>query len=151
MVTCKHANDIWKRRLDTLSLSLPWTPKLSNLELLFGYSFYLSVCKYELQIWKLFHAETIRMIWYTRCKKMYENEIINEQVIKATIVHRVQSALSIYEASSRADPLQVHAWKASFPSGATKNGRLTDLYLKYQLKNMYPYSPLSYLLMLVYL
>jgi hypothetical protein len=55
---------------------------------------------------------------------MYDNEIINEQVIKATMIHRVQTALSIYEASSRADPLQIDAWKASFPSSAVEKGRL---------------------------
>jgi hypothetical protein len=64
MVTCKHANDIWKWLSDVFNPSLPWFAKLYNLEFLFGYPFNLSVGKYELQIWKLFQAEIVRIIWY---------------------------------------------------------------------------------------
>jgi hypothetical protein len=69
-------------------------------------------------------AETIRTIWYSRCRKLFDDENIHLEAIKGIIKHRTQIAFSIYEANSTSRSSSLDIWKHAFVNSEVKNGRV---------------------------
>jgi hypothetical protein len=109
--------------VDVLNSSCPWIKELTEAELLLGYSESHANDKH-LKIWKLFHAELIRVIWYSRCRKFFDDETLHIQALKGTIVYRCQTAFSIFEADPRTSKPSLAVWKKAFANSTTKNGRI---------------------------
>jgi hypothetical protein len=83
----------------------------------------------SIAVWKLAHAEFIRTIWYTRCRKYYDNKDFDVEATKSMIRSRIQTSYHIYEAwlnmSNTMKCMQIQAlWKQAFPASLLKNGRL---------------------------
>jgi hypothetical protein len=49
-----------------------------------------------IQVWKNFHAETIWVIWASRCKLLFDGELMELDKLKALIVSRVEYAMTIW-------------------------------------------------------
>jgi hypothetical protein len=45
------------------------------------------------QVWKIFHAETIRTIWASRCRLVFDGELMKHDELQAQIVFRVEYAM----------------------------------------------------------
>lgn len=48
-----------------------------------------------IQVWKAFHAETIRVIWASRCKLVFDDELDDIAKLKAQVMSRVEYAMTI--------------------------------------------------------
>jgi hypothetical protein len=61
---------------------------ISDIDLLFGLplNMHAKILDSQLHVWKLFHAEILRTIWFSRCQKKSKNEIIHIQALKGIIV-----------------------------------------------------------------
>lgn len=125
-VNCSHVKSLWIWVADILSHVCPWISNISNIELLFGFIAPQRV-QYALRflrVWKVVHAETIRTIWYARCRKLFDNEDIHLVELKSSIRFRVQTTFSIFAASKQCSPNDIKAWKLAFPNSEIKNGRI---------------------------
>jgi hypothetical protein len=49
-----------------------------------------------LQVWKVIHAETIRSIWASRCKKVFEDADTQFLELKAKLVAQIEYKLTIH-------------------------------------------------------
>jgi isopentenyl diphosphate isomerase/L-lactate dehydrogenase-like FMN-dependent dehydrogenase len=49
-----------------------------------------------LQVWKKIHAETIRRIWASRCKKVFEDADTHFLELKAKLVAQIEYKLTIH-------------------------------------------------------
>jgi hypothetical protein len=109
---------------------LPNMSMLCTHERLFGYS-NLFVQNPDGQIWKIFHAETMRVIWYSRCRMLYDKEDMPLEQLKGIIRHRVQRSFSIYELlclqKNIKNSTSIANWKLAFPGSLIKRGRLSLL------------------------
>jgi hypothetical protein len=47
------------------------------------------------QVWKIFHAETIRTIWASRCRLVFYGELMKHEELEAQIVSLVEYAMTI--------------------------------------------------------
>jgi hypothetical protein len=125
-VQCAKVQPLWQYVKQLLNNFLPWVTGvtgLSDAQLLFGYVENHASDKY-IRIWKVFHAESIRVIWYSRCRKFHDNEDTHIQALKSTVRHREKAAFSIYEASNAEERgSQIQVWNAAFPASTIKNGR----------------------------
>jgi hypothetical protein len=127
LVKCSHSAKLWHWLLTFLRNPLPWTTSLTDMNPFFGMplNMYGQIQQAHRHIWKLFHAETLRIIWYSRCRKRYDNEMVNIQALKNIVLHRVQSTLSIYEAAHYANIQYLQMWHSIFStSSRNRNGRL---------------------------
>jgi hypothetical protein len=70
---------------------------------------------FRFQIWKVFHAETIRAIWNARCAKVFDGETHHLEALKGKIRSRVQGTFSIYASSPKAAQAQIAVWRSAFP------------------------------------
>jgi hypothetical protein len=48
------------------------------------------------QVWKIFHAETIRTIWASRCRLVFVGELMKHEELQAQIGSRVEYAMTIW-------------------------------------------------------
>jgi hypothetical protein len=48
------------------------------------------------QVWKIFHAETIRAIWASRCRLVFDGELMQHEELQAQIISRVEYAMTIW-------------------------------------------------------
>jgi hypothetical protein len=71
IVICVHAAKLWQWLLSLLRSPLPWTATGTDHDMLFGLplNMHANILDSYLQIWKSFHAETLRVIWFSRCQK----------------------------------------------------------------------------------
>jgi hypothetical protein len=100
-----------------------WISALSDKEKLFGYV-HSQRSNPLLHVWKIVHAETIRLIWYSRCRKLYDNEVMHYEELKGRVNFRNQSTVSTLEASEfKGKVSQLRLWKLALPH-EVKNGRL---------------------------
>jgi hypothetical protein len=86
-----------------------------DVEKLFGYTTKVQHDDLNEQIWKGMHAETIRVIWYARCSKVFEKDSPSMEALKGMIRYRVQTTFSLCAASPRAAQNQIQAWLNAFP------------------------------------
>jgi hypothetical protein len=121
-VKCNRVLILWEWIKRALLHACPWLSSFTDIDLLFGYPLQTSCPKNSLQIWRVFHAETIRIIWYSRCRKVFDDEEMSIEEMKARISYRVQSTFSIHEASS-CKKKKLHEWKHAFPKGIHNKGR----------------------------
>jgi hypothetical protein len=49
-----------------------------------------------IQVWKVFHAEMIRCIWASRCRKVFDDKDSHFLEIKSQIIARVEYTMTIY-------------------------------------------------------
>jgi hypothetical protein len=49
-----------------------------------------------LQVWKVIHAETIRSIWASRCKNVFEDADTHFLELKANLVAQIEYKLTIH-------------------------------------------------------
>lgn len=98
-VKCIRLQAIWNYIIAFLSRSIQWLQTITDADLLLGY-IHGHCTDANIHIWKIFHAEAIRAIWYSRCRKLYDNEDMHIEAIKGSIRYRVQTTFSIYEASN---------------------------------------------------
>jgi hypothetical protein len=108
--------------------SFGWVKHLGNAERLLGYVHSHSSSA-SMVVWKLAHADFIRIIWYTRCRKYHDNEDFDLEAIKSMIRNRIQTSYHIYEAwlnmRNATKCAQLRAlWRQAFPTSSLKNGRL---------------------------
>jgi hypothetical protein len=122
-VNCAQSQSLWLWLLKLLSPGIQWVSTLSDAELLFGFTERHNTDKHVI-IWKLFHAETIRVIWYSRCRKHFDNEILHIEALKALIKNRCQVAFSIYEADPHTKKDSLIVWRNAFTDSTMKNGRI---------------------------
>lgn len=106
-VMCGRVKSLWDWLWHLLKYACPWIHKLTTTECLFGFRFDISRLGKYLQVWKVLHAETIRLIWYSRCRLTFDNEMIDVMALKGSIRYRTQKAFSIYEASSQKENAQL--------------------------------------------
>lgn len=95
-IHCPRVLDIWTWlqsfiliHYDNLSIQ-----GLSDWEKLIGYNRKMPTA--IIQVWKLFHAETIRSIWSSRCKLVFEGESLDIPEIKAQVISRVEYSMTIW-------------------------------------------------------
>jgi hypothetical protein len=63
-----------------------------------------------LQVWKvLVHAEAIRSIWASRCKKVFENADTHFLELKAKLVAQIEYKLTIYANLLQSRPKKARA------------------------------------------
>jgi hypothetical protein len=127
-VYCIGLQSLWEWVLTCMAPLYPWIRTLSSTRRLFGFanSHYLDS---NIQVWKLFHAEFIRLIWYSRCRKLFDNELIDDEAIKGMLRSRVQQAVSIHElylkSTSKANlSIYRRLWTTAFPNASIAHGRL---------------------------
>ena len=121
-VRCGRLAALWAWIKIVLCHGCPWLSSFTEIDLLFGYPLQTCCPKSALQIWRVFHAETIRIIWYSRCRKLFDDEAMCIEEMKGRISARVQSTFSILEASSRGRK-KADEWKHAFPNGVNNKGR----------------------------
>jgi hypothetical protein len=122
-VQCRRVVLIWKHIKSLLALTCHWTSNLNDKEQLFGYV-YSQRSNPFLQVWKVMHAETIRVIWYSQCHKLYDNEVMHFEEIKARVHFRIQFSVSLLEASTTSrKSSRLRLWKQTLPH-TIKNRRL---------------------------
>jgi hypothetical protein len=114
-VRCDRLTPVWRWLFCTISNVCPWVLNITDEEKLFGYSIHCLHNDLNVQIWKVLHAETIRVIWYSRCSKVFDRESLGIEAMKGMIRYRVQSTYSIYAASPKASRAQIQAWLNAFP------------------------------------
>jgi hypothetical protein len=95
-VYCARLQSLWDWVLTCMAPLYPWIHTLSSTDRLFGFA-HSHHLDSNIQVWKLFHAEFIRLIWYSRCRKLFDNELIDDEAIKGMLRSRVQQAVSIHE------------------------------------------------------
>jgi hypothetical protein len=105
-----------------------WIEHISDAERLLGYVHSHRFAA-SMAVWKLAHAEFIRIIWYTRCRKYHDNEDFDLEAMKSMIRSRIQASYHIYEAGvnmkNAAKCMRIRAlWKQAFLASSMKNGRL---------------------------
>jgi hypothetical protein len=124
-VRCDRLRALWNWTIGLISHVCPWLSNISDVELLFG--FIDSVQNQNnnpyLRIWKVLHAETIRIIWYSRCRKVFDGDDLHVLELKGTIRYRAQTTFLIFAASSRSTAVQIEAWRKSFPLSTLSGGR----------------------------
>lgn len=126
IVSCNHASNLWTWIRGTLSPHISWVSSLSDMELLFGFPLEHNIRDTdELHIWKIFHAETVRVIWFSRCRKLFDDEDIQLTALKSIISHRIQMTYTLIEGSASSNSSLISQnWKRHFPLSTVKNGRL---------------------------
>jgi hypothetical protein len=62
-VRCHRLTPLWRWLFRTISNVCPWVLNITDVEKLFGYSIHCLHNDSNVQIWKVLHAETIRVIW----------------------------------------------------------------------------------------
>jgi hypothetical protein len=80
-VKFQRLDRLWEWISNVLHTSCPWIKDLTEAKLLFGYSELHADDKHQ-KIWKLFHAKLIRVIWYSRCRKVFEDEVFHIQALQ---------------------------------------------------------------------
>jgi hypothetical protein len=121
-VKCIRVLPLWEWIKRVLLRACPWLSLFTEIDLLFGYPLQATRPKKLLQVWRVFHAEAVRIIWYSRCRKVFDNEEMCIEELKGRISYRVQSTFSIYEASSCKNK-KIDEWKHAFPDGINNKGR----------------------------
>jgi hypothetical protein len=66
-VECDRFTPLWHWLSITMSNVCPWVLNIKDVKKLFGFSIHCLHNDSNVQIWKVLHAETIRVIWYFRC------------------------------------------------------------------------------------
>lgn len=124
-IGCSHAQRLWSWVAHLLSHVCPWIANISDNELLFGFISPYKVRQKQdlLRVWKVVHAETIRVIWYARCRKHFDNQSSHLLELKGLIKYRVQTTFSIFAASRWSNASAIKAWKSAFPESVTQNSR----------------------------
>src|SRR3569833_1408687 len=84
-IHCQRIEGIWIW-LQNLVLHHYDNLSLTAWEILIGYT--TRVPSSNIQVWKLFHAETLRSIWASRCKLVFDGELSELEALKAQIVSR---------------------------------------------------------------
>lgn len=127
-VQCTRLQPLWDWLIGSLVSVYPWIPSISPAERLLGYipghHLYDNIL-----ILKIFHAEFIRLIWYSRCRKLFDEELVESEAIKGMMRNRIQQAVSIHElflkSKSKAKLLKFRRlWTTNFPNTCIANGRL---------------------------
>jgi hypothetical protein len=96
-VSCTRVSRLWAW-LDACLLTPFYFPQIASLtqwEKLIGFNTQMSPHCQTIQVWKLFHAETIRSIWASRCRKVFDNKDSHCLELRAQIVARVEYALNV--------------------------------------------------------
>jgi hypothetical protein len=94
-VSCTRVSQLWTW-LDACLLTPFYYSQFSSLtqwEKLVGFNTQMSPL--TIKVWKLFHAETIRSIWASRCRKVFDNKESHCLQLRAQIVARVEYALNV--------------------------------------------------------
>jgi hypothetical protein len=123
-VMCGRVKPLWDWLWHLLKYACPWIHKPTETECLFGFRFDASKLGKYLQVWKILHAETIRSVWYSRCRLTFDNEKIDAMALKGSIRYRSQKIFSTYEASSQKENAQLLIWKSAFPNSVVVRGRI---------------------------
>jgi hypothetical protein len=128
-IICKRLESLWKYVKTMLIPTCRWISALSDKEQLFGYV-HSQRSNPLFHVWKIVHAETIRLTWYSRCRKLYVNEVMHYEELKGRVNFRIQSTLEASEFKGKVS--QLRFWKLALPH-EVKNGRLklnfpSDLY-----------------------
>lgn len=129
---CPRIAELWSwlqnvvlRHYNNLQLT-----SLTDWEKLIGFN--TRMHKTTVQVWKVFHAETIRSIWASRCKLVFDGELEGFEELRAQILSRVEYAMTI-----RANVLQsgtcktkekilrkiVQIWTVRIPVSSFKKSR----------------------------
>jgi hypothetical protein len=93
-VSCTRVSQLWAW-LDACLLTPFYYPQISSLtqwKQLIGFNSQMS--PQTIKVWKLFHAETIRSIWASRCRKVFDNKDSHCLKLRVQIVARVEYALN---------------------------------------------------------
>jgi hypothetical protein len=128
-VLCRRLAPLWCWLSNMVSHACPWVLHLSDVEKLLGYTCHVHCNVFEAQIWRVFHAETIRAILNARCSKVFGREPPHIEAMKCMIKYRVQSTFSLYAASKKASPAQMQVWLDAFPCAAPQLSGRFKLYI----------------------
>jgi hypothetical protein len=114
-ILCARLAPLWRWLFNIVSHVYPWVLNIMDVENMFGYTTKVQHDDLNEQIWKVLHAETIRVIWYARCSKVFKKESPSMEALKGMIRYCVQTTFSLYAASPRAAQDQIQAWLNAFP------------------------------------
>jgi hypothetical protein len=83
-----------------------------------------------IQVWRVFHAEMIRCIWASRCRKVFDNKDFYFFEIKSQIIARVEYTLIIYinslQRNSKGKGISkkvIHLWSRKIPVASFQKTR----------------------------
>jgi hypothetical protein len=95
-VTCPRISDLWVWLHNSVLCHCPTliNNRRSPWEKLTGFNKTMSSS--TLQVWKVIHAETIRSIWASRCKKVFEDADTQFLELKAELVAQIEYKLTIH-------------------------------------------------------
>jgi hypothetical protein len=103
-ITCPRISDLWIWLHNSV---LCHYPTLINNQLLTGFN--KKMPSSTLQVWKAVHAEAIRSIWASRCKKVFENADTHFLELKAKLVAQIEYKLTIYANLLQSRPKKARA------------------------------------------
>jgi hypothetical protein len=95
-VICPRISDIWVWLHNSVLCHYPTliNNQLSPWEKLIGFN--KKMPSSTLRVWKVIHAETIRRIWASRCKKVFEDVDTHFLELKAKLVAQTEYKLTIH-------------------------------------------------------
>jgi hypothetical protein len=108
-VTCPRISNIWVWLHNSVLCHYPTliNNQLSPWEKLIGFN--KKMPSSTLQVWKVIHAETIRRIWASRCKKVFEDADTHFLELKAKLVAQIEYKLTIHANLLQSRPKKAEA------------------------------------------